>query len=81
MKYNSVLSMRCRVGNLSLSISCRVGEYFFVCVLTFGKLSVGELSYNDCFYKGIIGTVTLLKNCPIITTFTCCTDYSYGLQT
>ena len=54
MKYNSVLSRRCRVGNLSLSISCRVVEYFFVCMLTFGKLSVGELLYNDCFYHGFL---------------------------
>ena len=25
------LFVSCRVGDLSLSISCRVGEYFFVC--------------------------------------------------
>ena len=42
--------MSCRVGDLSLSFSCRVGEFFFclsvfVCELTFGQLSVGELSH------------------------------------
>ena len=47
--------MSCRVGDLSLSISCRVGEYFFclsvfVCELTFGQLSVGELSHNVSYY-------------------------------
>ena len=30
-KYNRLLSVSCRVGDLSLSFSCRVGEYFFVC--------------------------------------------------
>ena len=30
-KYNRRLSASCRVGDLSLSISFRVGEYFFVC--------------------------------------------------
>ena len=50
-KYNRLLSACCHVGDLSLSISCRVGEYFFclsffVCELTFGQLSVGELSHN-----------------------------------
>ena len=30
-KYNGFLSVSCRVGDLSLSISCRVSEYFFVC--------------------------------------------------
>ena len=29
-KYNRLLSVSCRVSDLSLSISC-VGEYFFVC--------------------------------------------------
>ena len=42
--------MSCRVGDLSLSFSCRVSEFFFclsvfVCELTFGQLSVGELSH------------------------------------
>ena len=51
-KYNRLLSVSCRVGDLSLSFSCRVGEYFFclsvfVCELTFGQLSVGELSHNE----------------------------------
>ena len=50
-KYDRFLSVSCRVGDLSMSISCPVGEYFslsvFVCELTFGQLSVGELSYND----------------------------------
>ena len=50
-KYNRLLSVSCRVGDLSLSFSCRVGEYFFcqsvfVCELTFDQLSVGELSHN-----------------------------------
>ena len=27
-KYNRLLSVGCRVGDLSLSFSCRVGEYF-----------------------------------------------------
>ena len=30
-KYNRLLSVSCRVGDLSLPFSCRVGEYFFVC--------------------------------------------------
>ena len=30
-KYNRLLSVSCRVGDLSLSFSCRVGEYVFVC--------------------------------------------------
>ena len=30
-KYNRFLSVSCRVGYLSLWISCRVSEYFFVC--------------------------------------------------
>ena len=56
-KYNRCLSVSCRVGDLSLSISFRVGEFFFclsvfVCELTFGQLSVGELSRNE---KYIIG--------------------------
>ena len=43
--------MSCCVGDLSLSINCRVGEYFFclsvfVCELTFGQLSVSELLHN-----------------------------------
>ena len=42
--------MSCHVGDLSLSFSCRVGEYFlpdrFVCELTFNQLSVGGLSHN-----------------------------------
>ena len=50
-KYNGLLSLSCRVGDLSLSFSCHVGEYFFVsvfvCELTFGQLSVGELSHNE----------------------------------
>ena len=49
-KYNRLMSVGCRVGGLSLSISCRVDEYFClsvnVCELTFGQLSVGELSHN-----------------------------------
>ena len=50
-KYNRLLSVSCRVGNLSSLISCHVGEYFFclsvfVCELSFGQLSVGELSHN-----------------------------------
>ena len=68
-KYNRLfLSVSCRVGDLSLSFSCRVGEYFFclsvfVCELTFGHLSVGELSHNEKFgeqgnkriyFKGIL---------------------------
>ena len=45
------LSVSCRLGDLSLSISCRVSEYFcrkivFACELTFGQLSIGELLCN-----------------------------------
>ena len=52
-KYNRLLSVSCRVGDLSLSFSCCVGEFFFclsvfVCELTFGQLSVGEFSHNEC---------------------------------
>ena len=30
-RFDRLLSLSCRVGDLSLSFSCRVGEYFFVC--------------------------------------------------
>ena len=44
-KYNRFLSVSCRVGDLSLLISCRVGEYFFVCqFLSASLLSVSCLS-------------------------------------
>ena len=53
-KYNRLLSVSCRVGDLSLSFSCRVSEYFFclsvfVCELTFGQLPVGELWHNGLY--------------------------------
>ena len=55
--YNRLLSVSCRVGDLSLSFSCRVGDYFlsasFVCELTFGQLSVGELSHNAGIGSGL----------------------------
>ena len=59
-KYKTLLSVSYRVGNLSLSISCRVGEYLFclsvfVCELTFGQLSVGELSHNEMAAMPIYG--------------------------
>ena len=50
-KHNRLLSVSCRVGDLSFS--CRVRDFFclsfFVCELTFGQLSVGELSHNECY--------------------------------
>ena len=52
-KHNRLLSVSCRVGDLSLSFSCRVLEFFclsfFVCELTFGQLSVSELSHNEYY--------------------------------
>ena len=49
-KYNRLLSVSCRVGDLSLSFSCRVGEYFFVCqLLSASWLSVSCLSVS-CGY-------------------------------
>ena len=60
-KYNRLLSVSCRVGDLSLSISCRVGEYFFVCQLcelTFGQLSVCELSHNEMYLAQGYNTAT-----------------------
>ena len=46
-KYNRLLSVSCRVNNLSLSFSCRVGEYFFVCqFLSASRLSVSCLSVS-----------------------------------
>ena len=62
-KYNRLLSVSCRVGDLSLSFSCRVGEFLFclsvfVCELTFGQLSVGELSHNAIFLLRIVEIVS-----------------------
>ena len=52
IKYNSVLSVRCRVSNLNCNCqSVAVLVYIFcqsvfACELTFNQLSVGELLYN-----------------------------------